>query len=308
MKQLLLFANTSIQDLETAMSKAQKIIFAKDNYPIQIELVTNRENTQLPSADFVICIGIPVWEVNRNFIGPQAVVCLLADPMNLSALHGKRVQSVDYILTEDAYDYTLKNLSLDDLCAILIKSYKQKPGKDRVQIKELDMVPKILAAIPDRPSFLQQFSAIIYSVQGDDIRNSIRSTFMKWIVSDEDPQILQNKLITVLGYKRPSKRTKELSEFFETSDGQKVRKAVRMVLEMAARNQNIKRPRAIKFAAVAAEYHASQYDLKYMAHIAKRDGLLTHVWVEILNKKIYNKNHEQWLEPEDAKDVDVKAS
>ena len=248
----------------------------------------------------MICIDIPVWEVNRNFISPRAVVCLLADPMNLAALHGKRVLPVDYTL-KDVYGYTIKNLSNDDLCALLIKSYRQKPGKDRVQIKELNMVSKILAAIPDKPSFLKQFSAIIYSVQGEDIRNAIRTMFVKWIISDADPDMLQNQLITTLGYKRPSKRTRELCAFFEAADGQKIREAVKIIIEMVAQNENIDIPRSIKYAAVAAEYYISEYDLKYMTHMARRTGLLNYVWVEVLNKKI--KDYEQWLTPLELEDT-----
>ena len=302
MKALLLFANTSIHDLEEAIDGAVEKLSEDTDKAMRTDLIVGLDSQRLAAMDFVICIGIPVWETNRDFFGEQTVVCLVGDPMNLGALHGKRVIPVDYVVKKDMYGYQLFRRSVKEIRSLLTSTYLKKPKADKVRVLGLDMVPKMLSAIPDRTTFVPKLSAVIYSVREEDVRDSIRTSFMEWVVGTDQPDALSETLVEVMQHKRPSKRTVDLASIFETNDGQKARRAVKMVIEMISRNENVEKPRAIKYDAISATHSISQFDLKYMAYMARRNMRLTsHVWTEFLHKQEHDERYEKYLEePEDA--------
>ena len=191
----------------------------------------------------------------------------------------------------------------DELVATIHAMARKKTKPDKVQVLGLDMVPVLLGSIPDKTTFVQRFLAIIYSVRGEDIRDAIRSSFMSWAVGEAGTESLEEKLVEVMGYSRPTKRIRALSDVFNAKDGQKARRAIKIIIEMVARNENIKKPRAIKYDAIAATHSIAQYDLKFMAYMARRNGkLLTNVWSEVLHRQAHDERYEKFLEVEPPED------
>ena len=297
MKQLFLFANTSVQDLEMGMDKAVRKLSKHTDTALRTDLLVGLDSQRLQAVDFVICIGIPVWEVNKDYFGENSVVCLLGDPMNLGALYGKRVTPVDYATKKGVYGYKLYTKSVNEIRDLLVGAYGKKPKRDKIGVRGLDLVPKMLSAVPDTTAFVEKLIAIIYSVREEDTRDLVRSTFMEWVVGKTDTDTLRNMLMDVLGHKRPSKRTNDFADIFDTNDGGKARRAVKIVIEMVVRNENIEKPRVIKYDAISATHSISRFDLTYMAHMARRNlKLVSHVWTEYLHKRDHDERYEKFLE------------
>ena len=184
---------------------------------------------------------------------PDSIIVLVDTPYRLSAISGRRVVYLD----------RKRPASALMVAKALHRAMQLTPGKCAPSREQQNEIHHLMNAGPNLASFIQELSAVIYSVAGDDVRNRIKSAFLAWICSKESPDVLRDELVAKSGKKRAGKRVLALSEFFNTKEGQTCRTATRLAINATAKSGHA------DFEGLSRKYGVGNYDLRYMAYLSQ---------------------------------------
>ena len=281
MKSLLLIAATSLTDVEAAvLNVTEKIKAEKKNAPsVRLLFGRSADLGKVSTADIVIMLGVNTFQVCQDLIRHDAVGILLGDPMNLGCIVGRGVKKVDFKPRIDGYGYFLNRASVADLSRLFLKEVKAKKDDSiEVTIKSLDFIPTLLRSVSDSVSFVQDLAAFWYSLRSEQQRDKFKHTFIKWVITNDSPDVFITKAMNVAGMKKATPRLESLADVFRGGQGENTRSAIKSVLahltKEAKTKDGKKKPIVIDFERIAALYHVSAYDLRYIASLARKKPFL----------------------------------
>jgi hypothetical protein len=197
--------------------------------------------------------------------------------MTLGCIKGENVVRFDFRVKKDGIGIYLETKSVDDLMNEIRKAYFADTPAG-VTTRVLDhipntLVPNVLGSIKETTTFAKEFASLNYSVRNELDRDRIRRALFTWILSKESTQSLHDRLQKIVG-----KNTAAIRNLVETFDPESdrykhtatnIRKALTESLSLVKLNKN-----NIPFEKIAAKFFVSPYDLKYAAHLFKKDPLL----------------------------------
>ena len=188
---------------------------------------------------------------------PDSIIVLVDTPYRLSAISGRRVAHLDQKRPASAFA----------VARVLRRAMRLTPGRCVPSQQDQDEVHHLMNAGPKLASFIQEFSAVIYSVTGDEVRNRIKSAFIAWICSDDAPDALRDMMVAKSGKKRAGKRVTALSDFFTTKEGQACRTATRLAIAATANTGSA------DFDGLSKKYDVGNFDLRYMAYLSQKRSM-----------------------------------
>lgn len=295
MKKLILVTNTILPDVELGVSLFLEKLKEKTGKEESYEMLYGRTDypPRLMNRKVVIMLTPETFKVNFDYINPSAIGIILGDPLTLGCIKDKQVIKFDFRSKEDGNGFYLERKKPEDFIPLLKEAYFEK-DVSQITTKVLEMIPntlipKILGSIKETTKFAQEFASLNYSVRNELDRDKIRRTLFKWIISNQSVSELETLLVAIVGKKKVT--IERLLRTFDTNSKNKIspdiRKALSIVLRMTTEKVG-----NIPIAKIAEKYYVSEYDLRYVQSLARKDQLL----LSDISSTLVHKNNARFRE------------
>lgn len=266
MKRLLLVANTGLDDLELAISKAGKKL-KKKGLSLDWELLFSRStHAKVRGKNLLVMLGPSTYVACQDIVDNEVVGIIMGDPMNLNCIQGDNVKRVDFEPRGDGFGFLYTKPTLGDISQMIIKAVRAKVDDKPVTVEALRFIPGIINGATDTVTFVADFASLSYSIKSELGRNKIKRAFISWIDSEMTVEQLGPILMNACGMKKRSPRIENIQKTL--TDHPNIRRGLKAILA------GIRDKKPVNLDKLAATHKVSAYDYSYMSSLMKKDNFI----------------------------------